>query len=315
MTTNSIPQSLDRVITLAQVAYTGAFDLGVAIGLAHNTATAILTNLRAVIGTPPLPPDNLAIPGTVAIYDEGVNALIVANGAHRDALAAARIYCREAIDYLRRFLGRRWNSAWGAAGFTNASLAVPTNPEVMLARIRSYLVAHPAHANPGLGVSVAGVQLQLDAIDNTRRTARTKLAERVQAKENRDDSIVVLRQGLTGLRNELDQLLDADDERWYQFGFDRPSDGRTPSPVRTLSLRQGLPGEVIASWTRAEVATSYRLSWRLNAPEATPVLIGLFTDRIATITGLPSGQSVIVSVSGRNATGESAVTESTIVVP
>src|SRR4029450_8453238 len=175
MTTNSIPQVLDRMILLAQVAYTGALDLGVAIDLAHNTAPANLTNLRAVIGTPPLPPDNVAIPGTLAIYDEAVNDVIVANAAHRDALAAARVYCREAIDYLRRYLGRRWNSAWGAAGFTNASLAVPPNPEVMLSRLRSYLVAHPEHANDDLGVSVTGVQLQLDSIDNTRRTARTKL--------------------------------------------------------------------------------------------------------------------------------------------
>src|SRR4030095_7949611 len=116
MSTNSIPQVLDRVITLAQVAYTGALDLGVAIGLAHNTAPAILTNLRAVIGTPALPPENLAIPGSLAIYDEAVNDLIVANAAHRDALAAARIFCREAIDYLRRFLGRRWDFRWGAGG-------------------------------------------------------------------------------------------------------------------------------------------------------------------------------------------------------
>jgi len=315
MTTNSIPQVLERMILLGQVAYTGVLDLGVAIGVVLNTAPVIQTKLRAVIGTPPLPPGNVAIPGSLALYDEAVSDEIVANAAHRDALAAARTHCREAIDYLRRYLGRRWNSAWGAAGFTNASLAVPTNPEVMLSRLRSYLVAHPEHANNDLGVSVAAVQLQLDAIDNTRRTARTKLAERVQAKENRDNSIVDLRRGLSGLRIELDQLLDADDERWYQFGFDRPSDGRAPSPVRTLTLRQGLTGELIANWTRAEVATSYRLSWRVNAPGATPVLVGLFTDRLATITGLSRGQSVIVSVAARNATGESAVTESTIVVP
>jgi hypothetical protein len=76
-----------------------------------------------------------------------------------------------------------------------------------------------------------------------------------------------------------------------------------------------LPGEVQVSWLRSALASSYRVTWLGRAPDAEPVMVGLFTDLAVTLSGLPSGQSITVSVSARNATGETVPAEKTIIVP
>lgn len=315
MTTRLVPYSLDPLVILGETAYTGALALAVEIVLKQNDAPAILAPLRTVTGTPSAVPAEPPVPGTQAIYLEAISAAVAANTIHREALTAGREFSRKAIDLLRHVLGRRWNSAWSAAGFTGGSLAVPTNPEPLLIELRSYFGAHPAHGNAALGITATTVQQQLTAISTTRQIANAKLAERIAAKEARDESVKQLRYRLMGLRTELDQLLDSDDERWYQFGFPRPSDGRMPVTVSGLALRAGLPGEVQVSWLRSPLASSYRVSWLSAAPGAEPVMTGLFSDLATTLSGLPRGQSVTVSVSARNATGETAPAEQSIAVP
>jgi hypothetical protein len=315
MSTRPVPQSLDPLLILGETAYTGALAVGGPIDLKQNDAPAILATLRTVTGTPSAVPGEPPIPGTQAIYLEAISAVVAANASHRAALSDAREFSREAIDLLRHVLGRRWNSAWSAAGFTGGSLAVPTNPEPLLSELRSYFGAHPAHGNAALGITATTLQQQLDAIATTRQNAAAKLAARIAAKVQRDESVKQLRSRLIGLRTELDQLLDPDDERWYQFGFSRPSDGRMPALVSGLALRAGLAGEVQVSWLRSTVASSYRVTWRSGAPNAETVTAGLFADLSVTLTGLPSGQTIAVGVSARNDTGETTPTQKTIVVP
>jgi hypothetical protein len=315
MSTRPIPQPVDPLLILGETAYQGALAVGGVIDLKQNDAPAILATLRTVTGTPPAVPTDPPIPGTQAIYLEAISAVVAANASHRAALEEAREFSREAIDLLRHVLGRRWNSDWSAAGLTAGSLAVPTNPEPLLIPLRSYFGAHPAHGNAALGITAATVQQQLDTIATTRQNATAKLAARIAAKTQRDESVKQLRSRLIGLRTELDQLLDPDDERWYQFGFARPSDGRKPALVGGLTLHAGLPGVVQVSWLRSALATNYRVSWLRPAPGAEPVIAGLFTDLAVTLTGLPSGESITVSVSARNATGETAPMQKTIVVP
>ena len=47
---------------------------------------------------------------------------------------------------------------------------------------------------------------------------------------------------LTGWRNELGQLLEDDDERWYAFGFSKPSDPDTPEVPENLVIVPGPAG-------------------------------------------------------------------------
>lgn len=312
MSINLIPRVPEILISFGENALSGALALGAEIDLKQNIATAIQADLRAITGTSGTGPTDPPIPGTLGIYNASVTAVTTANRNYRTALKTARAFSGTAIDVLRPSLGRQWNNDWVEAGFTTGSLAIPAIPETLLIELRSYLGSHPTKVNEPLGVTFAGIQAQLNTIQQARQIADARLAARVQAKEARDDSFQQLRQRLTGLREELAQLLDPDDERWYQFGFSRPIDGRTPNKVPSLDLRLVAPGEVQATWKRAALATNYRVSWRVNVSGASVTEVGLFADLSANITGLPASTSVIIGVTARNSTGETAATEKAI---
>ena len=61
-------------------------------------------------------------------------------------------------------------------------------------------------------------------------------------------------------------------------------------------------------------AENYRVTRQVQTVDTEPVEVGLFTDRTVIIAGLPSGKSVIVSVTARNPAGETLTTNSTILV-
>ena len=72
---------------------------------------------------------------------------------------------------------------------------------------------------------------------------------------------------LTNLRDELSQLMGDDDERWYAFGFDKPSDSASPETPENLVLTAGAPGSrtLLADWDDARRADKYRLRAKVKA--------------------------------------------------
>jgi hypothetical protein len=125
-----------------------------------------------------------------------------------------------------------------------------------------------------------------------------------------------LRKRIVGLRGELEQILEPGDIRWRTFGFARPVDRRMPKPVTGLTTRAGtVAGEIIVEWPAASGAENYRVLRQIQTVDGEPIEVGLFTDRTVIIGGLPSGKTVIVSVSARNPAGETLPTNSTILVP
>jgi hypothetical protein len=72
---------------------------------------------------------------------------------------------------------------------------------------------------------------------------------------------------------------------------------------------------VIAEWTKARLADNYRVSWKVTGSTDDPTQVGLFSDPQTVITGLPHGANITVSVTARNAAGESAPMEGQLVVP
>jgi hypothetical protein len=138
---------------------------------------------------------------------------------------------------------------------------------------------------------------------------------RTTLKTARDESLAALRNRLSGLREELGQLLSDEDGRWYDFGFSRPVDGSIPSPVTGLTLTAGGAGIVLVNCAPSTRATNYRVMWRASSSGDPATSAGLFTGPQCTLTGLPSGVPIIVGVSARNASGETAIVEATIVVP
>jgi hypothetical protein len=311
LNTNKVPTAMIPLINLGRTAHAGAVTFGGPAGLQHNPASKIAINLYDVIGDPATP----LIPGKKALYDAQVVAVGDAYAAKREAIADGRDFCRHAINLLRPILGNEWNTAWQAAGFHQPSLALPRQPAAMLSSLRAYFNAHAAHENSAAGITAVAAETAADAIDSAILSVATAKNLRVQYKAARDAALDALHDRLCGLRGELDQLLEDDDGRWYQFGFHRPADGKIPVPVTGLTLNPGGAGIVLVSWASSPLATNYRVTWKPSSSSDPVIDAGLFPGTECVLTDLPSTVPIIVAVSARNGAGETTQTEVSIVVP
>ena len=116
---------------------------------------------------------------------------------------------------------------------------------------------------------------------------------------------------LSGLRDEMAQLIDPDDERWHAFGFSLPSDPETPEVPENLVVTPGAPGShtVFIDWDDSVRGESYRLIITNTANPPVVLKNEIFQESEATISALPPGP-IKVTVSARNADGgESAASD------
>jgi hypothetical protein len=184
-----------------------------------------------------------------------------------------------------------------AAGFTSGSLQLPRDPKSLLLEFRAYFALNTAHESASNGVTAAQANTLALAIDAAFLAEAQANTARDAAVEARDASFNRLRSRIVGLRGELEQILEPDDMRWRTFGFARPIDRRIPKLVTGLTVRAGtVAGEIIVEWDPAIGAENYRVLRQVQTVDLAPVEVGLFSDRTVIINGLPSGKTVIVSV-------------------
>ena len=74
-------------------------------------------------------------------------------------------------------------------------------------------------------------------------------------------------------------------------------------------------GPSLKRWDASTKALNYRVKWRADVADSTATEVGLFAERDVVLRDLPSGTNIIVSITARNASGESAPTELGIAVP
>jgi len=302
MASNIIPRTYAKVVSLAEDAADGATTLGTAVGLAQNTAVKIRADLVALTGNATATPPTV---GAQNLYDTAKAAKTAAAAAERAAEKAARTLVAGAVDVLKHYLGRQWSGAWAAAGFTEGSLAVPDDPLPVLGKLRAYFAGHATQENAGLGVTAATLTAQATALSDARSANNNAATALKTAKDNRDAAQAAVIKRLSGLLSELGELLADDDPRWDAFGFERPADGEQPGAVETLTVTAGGAGSVYADWGDARRAERYRVWRQIVGVDPEPVIVELTPhDSEVTLTGLPSGKDVMVSVAGVNAAGE-----------
>jgi hypothetical protein len=88
-----------------------------------------------------------------------------------------------------------------------------------------------------------------------------------------------------------------------------------PEEVTGLTATPGPPGQVLVQHEASARAVDYRVSWKPEIGSGEPTVVGLFADLAVTLSGLPSGTTIVVSVTARNEAGETQPTEVTVVVP
>ena len=305
-TNNTLPKAIDELISLGHKALAGAESKGTEIDLSQNNAPKIAADVFALAGDPAAP----ASPGAQAAYAAQKAVVADAYRVGAIALKAGREFCRVAISILKTVLGTRWNAQWNAAGFTAPTLAVPLDPVPMLIRFREYLNANPSREIAALGVTAVIAQQTLAAIQAANLAIGRARESLVARKAIRDAALRKLKKRLSGLRSELEQILEPGDGRWYDFGFARPRDGRKPARVGEVSATPAGAGTVLVTWKAAALAVSYRVTWRpANRPAGEEDDAQIVRDEQWTLTGLPPGEPIVIAVASRNRSGESAPRE------
>ena len=313
MKTRKIPTSIPALIAFALQALAGARARGAAVALAQNTAARIEADIVDYTGDPGPDPVNR---GREAAWQLTREELSIARKALRVAKSEARKFWSDAVDLLKIHLGRTWNARWEAAGFTRYTLSTSRGePLPMLLRVRSYFRDHAVRENAPLNITAAEADLRIAAIEQAQKDVGAALAASKQAAADRRNSVKRLRRRLTGLRQELEQLLEPGDVRWYEFGFSRRGDPRRPQPVRDLVVTPGQPGELLVQHAGSPRAVDYRVSWKVAESDGAWEEVGRFADATVLLRGLPSGAEVIVGVTARNEGGETPPSKVRMVVP
>jgi hypothetical protein len=313
MTTRKIPTSIPALVALSGRSYSGALALGVILTIAQNTAPRILADRIDLVGEAGATP---TIRGKEAEWQLKREALKTAQATRRATKKEARGFWSDAVDVLKVHLGRTWNPAWEAAGFTKGTLSTGKgDPAPMLLRIRAYLRDHAAHENAPLNITAAEADVQIAALQTAEQGVDAATVASKQAAADRKASVKRLTKRLSGLREELDQLLAPDDLRWYEFGFSRPIDVRMPEDVTGLTATPAQPGQVLVQHEASARALDYRVSWKPQLASGDPTEVGLFADLSVPLNGLPSGTTIVVFVTARNDAGETLPSFVTVVVP
>lgn len=307
-----IPTNRDLLLPLALHGQSGATALGSTINIAQNTAPRITTDIQNYVGEP----GSLTNTGAQGLYNKKHAALTDARAARDAARADAVKLCVTAIDSLKAHLGRTWNPQWTAAGFGGQTLVVrPTTVAAKLIELRNYFRDNPTREVTSEGITAAAFDTQIAALQAAEHSRDTAISSFRNARDARKAAVYALKQRISGLQEELGKLLSPSDNRWADFGFPRPIDGSMPERVHGLILTAGLPGTVLVQWEHAARAINYRVSWKPQGSSGDPTVAGLYGDGEATLSGLPSGVTIVVTVTARNDAGETQPTEATILVP
>jgi hypothetical protein len=308
MAQNRIPVSYDPLVELLVDAKGGLAQHGVAIDVKQNDLAAITTVYDALVGTPEGPGGvPAAVPGLKALWNAAKEAKTATSGLFRSAKSDGRALAKACVNVLKPRLGDAWNNAWQAAGFTDGSLAIPENPMTLLQQFRAYFAAKPAHERPdiapGINATAAACEAAADAIADAATTSNDANADAGAAKAALEAGIAAARRRLSGLRDELDQLLDGDDARWYAFGFERPDDPETPEVPENLVLTPANQGDLIIDWDNARRAESYRVRV-FNDATNVELAETLVQDSDVFFNDLPVAVNLRIEVTAINDAGE-----------
>ena len=301
MAQNIIPVTYDPLVALGEDAADGAAQYQVAIGLLQNTETAIRASITALTSAE----------NTVHTYRI---AKSTAAAEVRTADSNGKAFIAQFLRTGKTTIGSDWNALWEAAGFTAGSLSIPRTQEerfILLGSIRDFLASNAQYEStdanhPELNVTSTLAGSRYDTISTVRSNANTANVNNGNALAARDAAKVALRERLTGLREELGQLLADDDSRWYAFGFNRPADPETPGVPDGLVVTQGVAGSgtLIVDWNDSRRSTGYKIFALINGAPV-PIEFGLFEDSQAVIT-LPPGAVAQITVAAHNNHGYSA---------
>ena len=181
----------------------------------------------------------------------------------------------------------------------------------------NYLERNPSYVVldiNGVDCTPAACRAAAEAIQEAQSARNAARGAAKVAKEALDVGMEAARIFLAGTRNELSEMIADDDGRWLDYGFQMPAFMSSPGVPEDFTCVNAGPGALNFRWANTQRADSYRFVLKDAADTVLVDKIAWENEFMA--TGLTSGSTITATVSARNITGESAMTEPlTAVVP
>ena len=306
MASNILPSGIQDLFTLGEDMADGLHTHEAAIGIKQNKEADFRPDLTAAINAQN---NHTAAQTAKTALSTGVT---VADSNTKSFISSGR---RVLVNYL----GEGYSQAWDATGFPDQSTAVPgtqAKRQTLLQSLQNYFTTNPAQENAPLNITAVRAGQLFTALSNARSAANDGNNTAGQKKNLRDAAEKVLRNRMSGLVNELGQLLEDNDPLWLAFGLNMPGATNLPDVADSLVLTPGGAGVVLADWSDASRATRYRVFKQVVTVDAALVSAATVTDSDYTFAGLPSGKTLKVQIISANDAGQAAPSVTAeIVVP
>lgn len=304
MASNPTPDPISELIAAGEDLYDGLLQHAVTVGIKQNTPADFRADLDALIATQ--------------------NALVAAEGLEPAAYAALRSadsngkgFIARAIKVLSISLGNAWSGEWAATGLPDQTVGIPSTQDkrfTALGGLAAYFTANPGKENAPLDISAAIATALHTAVSNARqgvgnamKLTKEKLLARNLARE-------AFRQRFRGTINELEQKLDAEDPKWYDFGLNRPADPAQPGQPASVQVTALGQGRLLIQIDGARRANSFNYYKQVIGVDAQPVKLLNTQGTQHTAENLPAGATVQITVTGVNDAGEGQASEAVSVV-
>lgn len=294
MNSNRLPDQIEPLFTLGEDMADGLNAHEAAVGIKQNTEAVLRTALDAAVAAQ-------------SAFKDAQTAKVALSTAVTVMDSNAKSFISSARRLLVTYLGEGYSQSWDATGFPNQSTGVPGTQgerQALLQSLAGYFTTHAAQENVPLAITAANASSLFGDLSDARAAAAEGNAVAGQKKILRDAAEKVLRTRMSGLVNELGQLLDDTDPLWLAFGLNLPGATNLPDVADSLVLTAGGAGVVLADWSDASRATRYRVFKQIVGVDAAFVAAATVTDSDYTFAGLPSGQTVKVQIISANDAGQ-----------
>jgi hypothetical protein len=219
-------------------------------------------------------------------------------------------FIRATRDVFKLLWGTQYSELFTAIGF-QGSLEMPTDIDEMKRILRcivTHLTANPTQEVATL-VTAVRAQTLLDALLAAEAAIVTQDVVISTTMNIRDEKFEALKKRISGVYQELRMQLGPLDERWGNFGFNKPGADETPDKVEGLKVTLIGPTAAATKWEASARASYYRVWMKVHGAEGDYVAVGSPADLDFTIEDLPANSTIDIIVTAVNNGGESPVSE------
>lgn len=306
MASNPTPDPIDELVAAGEDMCDGLEQHEVILEITQNTFAKTRADLDVLIAA--------------------MNAQSAAEGAQPAAYTALRTADSNGKGFIAAFikvasitLGGEWSDGWLATGLPDNTVGVPGTQDkrfTALAGIKAYLTANPTMevSTPKVTVTAALAGTLHTAISTARQGVNGALnltKTKVMAKDKAEDAF---RKRYRGVIKELEDILEDDDPKWYDFGLSRPADPAQPGQPAIVHGTALGGSRVLVQTDGARRANSFNFYKKIVNVDPEPVKLLNDKGKQQTFEGLPVGATIEFTITGVNDAGEGPPSEPVSVV-